>query len=124
MSTIICPNKACGKEVSDEFNECPFCGTPVYLQETHNPSEKKDKNVKRSKWYIYAKVLLILCVIIFGVILIVIFTHNDVIEFLDRNGISISIWIGCVVFFSLMCAIVQLLAGIKHSVDNLLRKKD
>ena len=122
MSTVVCPNKACGKEVSDEFNECPFCGTPLYLQESQDPSEKKDMNVKRSKWYTYAKVLLILCVIIFCVILIVIFSHNDVINFLDKNDKSIAIWIGCLVFFSLICAIVQLLAGIKHSVDNLLHK--
>ena len=27
--TIICPNKTCGKEVSVEFTECPFCGTPL-----------------------------------------------------------------------------------------------
>ena len=29
MNTVICPNKTCGKEVSNRFEKCPFCGTPL-----------------------------------------------------------------------------------------------
>ena len=31
--TIVCPNKTCGKEVSAQFDECPFCGTSLRSQE-------------------------------------------------------------------------------------------
>lgn len=27
--TVICPNHLCGKEVSDKFDHCPFCHTPL-----------------------------------------------------------------------------------------------
>lgn len=29
MDTIICPNRACGKELSVQFTKCPFCGTSL-----------------------------------------------------------------------------------------------
>ena len=33
IETIVCPNKACGKEVNIKFEECPFCGTSLRPQE-------------------------------------------------------------------------------------------
>lgn len=29
IDTIICPNRACGKELSVQFTKCPFCGTSL-----------------------------------------------------------------------------------------------
>lgn len=30
MSTVICPNKKCGKEISDQFDKCPFRWTTFF----------------------------------------------------------------------------------------------
>ncbi len=42
MGTVKCPNHICGKEISDRFNNCPFCNTPL----TNVKSIKSDDSTR------------------------------------------------------------------------------
>lgn len=117
-STIICPNKLCGKEVSDQFEKCPFCGTS--LQEAkndkveNNPNRPTVKYVERSGWYTYATIMIVLSAI--GLLILAELSLSE------ENAIYFIIGLGEFILFSLFCGIVQLLAGIKQGIDNLQNK--
>lgn len=120
--TIFCPNKLCGKEISDQFEKCPFCGTQ--LNESKNDKEsihagansnrQVAKTVERSGWYTYASIMLVLSFI--GLLILAILGLSE------ENAIFFIIGLGEFVLFSLFCGIVQLLAGIKQGIDNLQNK--
>lgn len=116
--TVICPNKLCQKEVSVEFEKCPFCGTSLSgLKKGLNIAcESQDTKrhvtyVERSGWHTYASFMLILGILLFFTMTIASFMIGDWLLF--------TIGLGEFIMFSLFCGIVQLLAGIKHSIDNL-----
>lgn len=118
MSTVFCPNKLCGKEVSDQFEKCPFCGTPLDGEKDKpiNPGDSTSEKrtavyVERSGWYTYATIMMILSAIGLVVLAIVSISMENIIFFI--------IGLGEFIMFSLYCGIVQLLAGIKHGIDNL-----
>ena len=120
MSTVICPNKLCGKEISDQFAKCPFCGTSlVEVKETNKSNEPQvkeqaSKYVERSGWYTYATIMLVLSII--GLIVLAI------VSILSLNIVFFFIGLGEFILFSLFCGIVQLLAGIKQGIDNFQNK--
>ena len=118
MSTVFCPNKLCGKEVSDQFEKCPFCGTPLNkgndtTSESLEPKAetRTSKYVERSGWYTYATVMLVLSVI--GLVILIIASIAT------ENIVFLIAGIGEFIMFSLVCGIVQLLSGIKHGIDNM-----
>ena len=117
-STVICPNKLCGKEVSNQFEKCPFCGTSLQEGKNNNveniPNRPIAKYVERSGWYTYATLMLILSAI--GLLILVILSLSE------ENAIYFIIGLGEFILFSLFCGIVQLLAGIKQGIDNLQNK--
>ena len=115
--TVLCPNKLCGKEVSNQFEKCPFCGTPLHntaVSSGNKPNRPKAKYVERSGWYTYATIMLVL-----SIIALVILT---ILSLSEENAIFIIIGLGEFILFSLFCGIVQLLAGIKQGIDNLQNK--
>ena len=118
MSTVFCPNHLCGKEISDQFDKCPFCGTPIHEKNDEEvgsnvlkPQSPKPLNIERSGWYTYAVIILVLSVLCFVVLSIVSIFEEDITFFV--------IGLGEFILFSLFCGIVQLLAGIKHCLDKL-----
>lgn len=118
MSTVFCPNKLCGKEVSDQFEKCPFCGTPLNkgndtTSESLEPKAetRTSKYFERSGWYTYATVMLVLSVI--GLVILIIASIAT------ENIVFLIAGIGEFIMFSLVCGIVQLLSGIKHGIDNM-----
>ena len=116
--TVFCPNKLCGKEVSDQFEKCPFCGTPLHkgnsttaeLLETKTET-RTTKYVERSGWYTYATVMLVLSFIGLAILTIA--------SIATENIVFLIVGLGEFIMFSLFCGIVQLLAGIKHGIDNM-----
>lgn len=55
--TVICPNRLCGKEVSDKFDHCPFCHTRLIkpkdiINEYHRKKEEELKDAIRKKYNI------------------------------------------------------------------------
>lgn len=117
-STVVCPNRLCGKEVSDQFEKCPFCGTPLHKENdtTAELVESKTetrttKYVERSGWYAYATVMLVLSVI--GLVILIIASIAT------ENIVFLIAGLGEFILFSLFCGIVQLLAGIKHGIDSM-----
>lgn len=113
-STVICPNKLCGKEISNQFEKCPFCGTPLIKSAESLESKKETrttKYVERSGWYTYATIMLVLSVIGLAIMIIASITEENIDFFIF--GVAEFI------MFSLFCGIVQLLAGIKHGIDNM-----
>jgi hypothetical protein len=122
MSTVFCPNKLCGKEVSDQFEKCPFCGTPLHekkdgIVETVDSKSEKRTTVyaERSGWYTYATIMMVLSAIGLVVLAIASISMENIIFFI--------IGLGEFIMFSLFCGIVQLLAGIKQGIDNLQKNK-
>lgn len=121
MSTVFCPNKLCGKEVSDQFEKCPFCGTPLDGEKgkivkpvDSKPEKRTAVYVERSGWYTYATIMMVLSAIGFAVLAIASISMENISFFI----IGLSEFI----MFSLFCGIVQLLAGIKQGIDNLQNK--
>ena len=121
MSTVSCPNKLCGKEVSDQFEKCPFCGTPLHDVKDNNiasveskPEKRTTLYVERSGWYKYATIMLVLSTIGLVVLAIASIGMENILFFI--------IGLGEFIMFSLFCGIVQLLAGIKQGIDNLQNK--
>ena len=114
-STVICPNKLCGKEISDQFEKCPFCGTPLQDvktdKEENTPNRQTVKYVERSGWHTYATIMLVLSSI--GLLILAILSLSE------ENAIYFIIGLSEFILFSLFCGIVQLLAGIKQGIDNL-----
>ena len=130
MSTILkCTNRICGKEYSSEFDKCPFCGTAKPfgndIKETNSDtsmSEKaieglvKQEPVKRSGWYSFSIIILCLSVISLVVLTVVGASEGDASYFLIGLGEFLSV--------SFLCAIVQLLSGIKYDIDRMLAEKE
>ena len=116
MNTVLCPNKLCGKEVSNKFEKCPFCGTPLHdvNKSVDQKQEKKAIFVERSGWHTYATIILILSFIAL--------LSSVVLSLSEKNIGIFFIGLGEFILFSLFCGIVQLLAGIKQGIDNLLFK--
>ncbi len=120
--TVFCPNKLCGKEISDQFEKCPFCGTSlndaknnkesIHTETTSN--KQTIKTVERSGWYTYATIMLVLSFI--GLLILAILSLSE------GNAIFFIIGLGEFIMFSLFCGIVQLLAGIMQGIDNLQNK--
>jgi len=69
------------------------------------------KYVERSGWYAYATVMLMLSIIGLVVLIIASIVTENIVFFIAGLGEFI--------MFSLFCGIVQLLAGIKHGIDNM-----
>lgn len=51
--TVICPNRLCGKEVSDEFDHCPFCHTQLIkptktADDIINEHKQKEDNLRNA----------------------------------------------------------------------------
>lgn len=113
--TVICPNKICQKEVSVQFESCPFCGTFLSGEKKglniSCESQASEYHVTCSGWHTYATIMLI-----FGILLFIAMT---IASFAIGDWLLFSIGLGEFIMFSLFCGIVQLLAGIKHRIDNL-----
>lgn len=121
MSTIFCPNKLCGKEISDQFEKCPFCGSTLHEVTNSNVEPVKPTTekrtfiyVSRSGWYIYATIMLVLSVVGFVVL--------GIASIIMGNVIFVIIGFGEFILFSFLCGVVQLLTGIKQGIDNLQNK--
>lgn len=120
MSTILCPNKLCGKEISGQFEKCPFCGTPLNDVANKKVESVSPKTVKRkpayvplSGWHTFATIMLVLSALVFvGWVFV---------SVLEGDEYFIIGLVGFVVIF-LLCGIVQLLAGIKRGIDKLYNK--
>lgn len=117
-STVICPNKLCGKEVSNQFEKCPFCGTPLNDIKSEkaefNTNRQTVKYVERSSWHTYATIMLVLSII--GLFV------SAILSLSEENAIYFIAGLGEFILFSLFCGIVQLLADIKQGIDNLQNK--
>ena len=127
MNTITCPNRICRKEVSDKFDNCPFCGTPLHVHSSDFTVEnaKKDIRVERSKWYSYASVMCMIAAIIaiaYTIVVVAISVKSESPFISIILSVRTIIGLSSFIFFSLMCAIVMLLAEIKQSIDNLSNK--
>ena len=84
----------------------------LLLKEVSPTNENKiKKTAEISKWYTYAKVMLIVSAV--GLLILAIFSISE------KDAIFFCVGAGEFVMFSLFCAIVQLLAGIKQGIDNL-----
>ena len=84
----------------------------LLLKEVSPTNENKiKKTAEISKWYTYAKVMLIVSAV--GLLILAIFSISE------KDAIYFCVGAGECVMFSLFCAIVQLLAGIKQGIDNL-----
>ena len=121
MSTIFCPNKLCGKEISDQFEKCPFCGTSLQDITDSNVEPVKPTTekrtfiyVSRSGWYTYATIMLVLSAV--GLVVL------GIASIIMENITFIIIGLGEFILFSFLCGVVQLLAGIKQGIDNLQNK--
>jgi hypothetical protein len=122
MGTIFCPNKLCGKELSDQFDKCPFCGTILKentkieraVTENQESSIIKQNNPQRSGWYTFATIMMVIA----GIGLLVL----AAVSVIEENGLFFLIGLGEFLMISLFCGIVQLLAGIKLGIDNLQNK--
>lgn len=89
----------------------------LFLQ-TVSPKKEETKPlepVKRSKWYTFATIMIVLSAIGLCILGIVSISEEDPIFFL--------IGLGEFFMVSLFCAIVQLLAGLKQNFDTLLKKR-
>lgn len=85
----------------------------LLLKEVSPTNENKiKKTAVISEWYLYAKVMLIVSAV--GLLILAIFSISE------KDAIYFCVGAGEFVMFSLFCAIVQLLAGIKQGIDNLL----
>ena len=69
------------------------------------------KYVERSGWYTYATVTLVLSFIGLAILTIA--------SIATENIVFLIVGLGEFIMFSLFCGIVQLLAGIKHGIDNM-----
>ncbi|MBQ7711723.1 MAG: hypothetical protein IJT39_07855 [Bacteroidales bacterium] len=120
MGTIICPNRNCQKELSDQFKECPFCGTPLdgKNSDTHsdgitlNNSLIKRELIVRSGWYTFATIMIILGGLAVAFTLLA--TLNE-----DSSWTTFFIVFASYLLELGLWAIIQLLAGIKQSVEKI-----
>ena len=114
---IECPS--CKKTYNSlAFKKCPFCNHPTPGVEIEQGCEKDlaRDGVKLSSWYSFATFILVLALV--GLIGLVIFCLNASNPF---TGILIPFAVSSVLFISLICAIVQLLAEIKLKIDKIER---
>ena len=84
----------------------------LLLKEVSPTNENKiKKTAVISEWYLYAKVMLIVSAV--GLLILA------KISISEKDAIYFFVGAGEFIMFSLFCAIVQLLAGIKQGIDNL-----
>ena len=76
----------------------------------------KQEPVKRSGWYSFSIIILCLSVISLVVLTVVGASEGDASYFLIGLGEFLSV--------SFLCAIVQLLSGIKYDIDRMLAEKE
>ena len=96
------------------MTKCPVCGQPS--EEFANlPQGKTNLGIKRSGWYTFATVMIILGGIAVLITLLSVIGQSSK----DRNWIPFFIVLGGYLMELGFWAIVQLLAGIKQGVDTL-----
>lgn len=111
-----CPN--CGRLYPMDASICPGCKHPNIVGEEY--VEKKEDNNKhnyrspRSIWYSYATVIIVIGLI--GLI------ASAIISIMENNYLFLIGGVGEFVLVTILCAIVQLLAGIKQGIDDLRNK--
>ena len=72
MGTVKCPNKLCGKIVSDQFSECPFCHSSLANAEkiqTENEYDQQNHPKKNTKTVLVAIIVLLLCIFVYKLII-------------------------------------------------------
>lgn len=123
MATVFCPNKLCGKEVSNEFQKCPFCGTSLEGAQSGTdsstntprtpPTEKNKVKDNRNPW-LYT----IITILTVGLSNLVIFTRMT--KELNRIRGCDELWpYLAVVFMSLFTGGFVGLIWVDHFTDTL-----